>query len=101
MFGIGFVEIVAILGIALIIIGPKNLPDLAKSLGKGYVEFMRAFREMQKSIPDDVDDIQKTVDDATNINIDNPLESDESQEKPKEEKKSFNQSGREGEAKKE
>ncbi|MDP7555419.1 MAG: twin-arginine translocase TatA/TatE family subunit [Nitrospinota bacterium] len=102
MFGIGFVEIIVILGIALIVIGPKNLPDLAKSLGKGYVEFMRAFREMQKTIQDDVDDIQKTVDDATNIDIDidDPL-SDESKEKPEEESKSFNQSGREGEAKKE
>ncbi len=101
MFGIGFVEIIVILGIALIVIGPKNLPDLAQSLGKGYVEFMRAFREMQKSIQDDVDEIQKTVDDATNINIDDPLVSDESQENAEEEKKSFNQSGREGEARKE
>tara|TARA_B100000315_G_scaffold36133_1_gene30864 strand:+ start:13436 stop:13741 length:306 start_codon:yes stop_codon:yes gene_type:complete len=101
MFGIGFTEIIIILGIALVVIGPKNLPELAKSLGKGYVEFMRAFREMQKSIEDDVEDIQKTVDDATNINIDDPLESDENQERPKEEKKSYNQSGREGEAEKE
>ena len=87
MFGIGFVEIIVILGIALIVIGPKNLPDLAKSLGRGYVEFMRAFREMQQSIEEDVSDIQKTVDDATNIDIGNPLEPDESQEKPEEEKK--------------
>ncbi|HJP19678.1 MAG TPA: twin-arginine translocase TatA/TatE family subunit [Nitrospinota bacterium] len=91
MFGIGFVEIIVILGIALIVIGPKNLPDLAKSLGRGYVEFMRAFREMQQSIEEDVSDIQKTVDDATNIDIGNPLEPDESQEKPEEEKKSVNQ----------
>jgi len=91
MFGIGFVEIIVILGIALIVIGPKNLPDLAKSLGRGYVEFMRAFREMQQSIEEDVSDIQKTVDDATNIDIGNPLEPDESKEKPEEEKKSVNQ----------
>ncbi len=91
MFGIGFVEIIVILGIALVVIGPKNLPDLAKSLGRGYVEFMRAFREMQQSIEEDVSDIQKTVDDATNIDIGNPLEPDESQEKPEEEKKSVNQ----------
>lgn len=67
MFGIGFTEIILILGIALIFIGPKNLPDLAKSMGKGYVEFMRAFREMQKSINDDVLDIQKTLDPTPEI----------------------------------
>ncbi|MDP6625915.1 MAG: twin-arginine translocase TatA/TatE family subunit [Nitrospinota bacterium] len=89
MFGIGFVEIIVILGIALIIIGPKKLPDLAKSLGKGYMEFMRAFREMQKSIEDDVSEIQKTVDDATNLE---PLEADTVAEEvaAEEEKKDFN-----------
>jgi TatA/E family protein of Tat protein translocase len=101
MFGIGFVEITVILGIALIVIGPKNLPDLAKSLGKGYVEFMRAFNEMKKTIQDDVEEIQKTVDDATNINLDDPLGTDESQKSSEEENKGFNQSGREGETKKE
>jgi TatA/E family protein of Tat protein translocase len=89
MFGIGFVEIIVILGIALIVIGPKKLPDLAKSLGKGYMEFMRAFREMQKSIEDDVSEIQKTVDDATNLE---PLEADTVAEEvaAEEEKKDFN-----------
>ncbi len=67
MFGIGFTEILMILGVALIIIGPKNLPDLAKSLAKGYVEFMRAFREMQRTIEEDVSDIQKTLDPTTVI----------------------------------
>lgn len=62
MFGIGFTEIIVILGIALIVIGPKNLPDMAKALGKGYIEFMKAFREMQRSIEEDVTDIKKTID---------------------------------------
>lgn len=93
MFGIGFVEIIVILGIALIVIGPKNLPDMAKSLGKGYMEFMRAFREMQRSIEDDVSDIRKTVDDATNV-FDHH-ESDEKKEGTEQEKKSFNHSKRE------
>lgn len=67
MFGIGFTEILLILGVALIIIGPDNLPGMAKSLGKGYIEFMRSFREMQRSIQEDVSEIQSTLDDATNV----------------------------------
>jgi TatA/E family protein of Tat protein translocase len=36
MFGIGMPEMILILAVALIVIGPKKLPDLAKSLGKGH-----------------------------------------------------------------
>lgn len=53
MFGIGMQEILVILVIALIVIGPKKLPDVAKALGKGYAEFRRAFEEMKHTI--DVD----------------------------------------------
>jgi Tat protein translocase TatB subunit len=42
MFGIGMQELIIIAIIALIIVGPKKLPDLAKSLGKGFSEFKRA-----------------------------------------------------------
>ncbi len=53
MFGIGITEILLILGIALIVIGPKNLPELARAVGKGYAEFMKGFREIQKSFEED------------------------------------------------
>jgi TatA/E family protein of Tat protein translocase len=42
MFGIGIQELVIIAVIALLIVGPKKLPDLAKSLGKGYRDFKKA-----------------------------------------------------------
>jgi TatA/E family protein of Tat protein translocase len=42
MFGIGPTELIIILAIALLVIGPKRLPDLARSLGKGLAEFRRA-----------------------------------------------------------
>ncbi len=42
MFGIGFQELIIIAIIALIVVGPKKLPDLAKTLGKGFSEFKKA-----------------------------------------------------------
>ena len=42
MFGLGAGEILIILVFALIFIGPKKLPELAKNLGKSFREFQRA-----------------------------------------------------------
>ena len=50
MFGIGTQELVIILVLALIIIGPKNLPDIAKALGKAFGEFQRATRDLKQHI---------------------------------------------------
>jgi sec-independent protein translocase protein TatA len=50
MFGIGFQEMLLILVVVLIFFGPKRLPDLAKSLGKGLAEFKKASEEVKKSI---------------------------------------------------
>ena len=50
MFGIGMQEILVVLVIALVVIGPKKLPEIAKALGKGYGEFRRAFEDMKSSI---------------------------------------------------
>ncbi len=41
MFGIGLPELLIILIVVLIVFGPKKLPDLAKSLGKGMAEFKK------------------------------------------------------------
>lgn len=72
MFGIGFQEILLILLLALIIFGPKKLPELAKSLGKGIAEFKKAADEVKKGLEDAVeeDDIKKEIDELKEIGQD-------------------------------
>ncbi|RMG58533.1 MAG: twin-arginine translocase subunit TatB [Deltaproteobacteria bacterium] len=54
MFGIGFQEILLILLIALIFFGPSKLPELAKSLGKGFAEFKKAADEVKRNFQEAV-----------------------------------------------
>ena len=62
MFGLGMPEILMILAIALIVIGPKKLPDLAKTLGRAMGEFKRSAQDFKQSI-----DMETTVKDITDI----------------------------------
>jgi sec-independent protein translocase protein TatB len=50
MFGIGGQELILILVIALVVLGPKKLPDLAKSLGRAMGEFQRASQDLKREI---------------------------------------------------
>ena len=55
MFGIGMPEMILILAVALIVIGPKKLPDLAKSLGKALGEFKKATSDLKESMQIDTE----------------------------------------------
>ena len=58
MFGLGMMEILMILAIALIVVGPQKLPELAKTLGRAMGEFKRSAQDLKRSI-----DIETTVGD--------------------------------------
>ncbi|MBW2654994.1 MAG: twin-arginine translocase TatA/TatE family subunit [Deltaproteobacteria bacterium] len=68
MFGLGMPEILMILAIALIVIGPKKLPDLAKTLGRAMGEFKRSAQDFKRSI--DVETTVKDIKDITDPEID-------------------------------
>lgn len=65
MFGLGFGELILIFLIALIFIGPKKLPELAKGLGKGIREFQNAAKGFSDQMHDNQDSTHKNVTDAT------------------------------------
>lgn len=65
MFGLGFGELILILLIALIFIGPKKLPELAKGLGKGIRDFQNAAKGMSDEFQETLSSETKKVADTT------------------------------------
>ena len=79
MFGIGMPELLLIMGLALIVLGPKKLPELAKTLGKGLSEFRRATDELKdefRKMEHEVEDASSAamLSDDPSLNPANPLE---------------------------
>ncbi|MBF0226880.1 MAG: twin-arginine translocase subunit TatB [Desulfobacterales bacterium] len=77
MFGLGLSETLVILVVALIVIGPKKLPDLAKSLGKAFIEFKKAASDFKESLDIDtqIKDVKKTVTQSLkdDLNFEKPI----------------------------
>ena len=87
MFGIGLPELIIIMVIALIVIGPNKLPELAKAIGKGMAEFRKATREIKESL-DPNGEIESARDDLVDsisgldrsFDLDDVLEEEENTE---------------------
>lgn len=65
MFGIGMPELILIAVVALIVLGPQKLPELAKSMGKAMREFKKATSELKETlqIDEDVSEVKKAFSD--------------------------------------
>lgn len=55
MFGsLGMPELIVIFVIALIVFGPRKLPELGRSLGRGIAEFQKATNEVESSLKEEI-----------------------------------------------
>ena len=59
MFGIGPMELMAILVVALLVFGPKRIPELARTVGRGLAEFRRASNDLRQSLA--LDELQRDL----------------------------------------
>jgi sec-independent protein translocase protein TatA len=65
MGSIGFPELVVIFVIALIVFGPRRLPEIGKALGQGINEFKRASKDLQNRLEDEIEQDRRSSTSAT------------------------------------
>ena len=58
---LGFTEILFILLLALLLFGPRRLPELGRMLGRGLAEFRRASNDLRATIEDEVHSLEREV----------------------------------------
>ena len=59
MLDIGLSELLIIMAVALIVLGPKKLPEVARSLGRGLAQFRRASEDLRRSILVEDDPVER------------------------------------------
>ncbi len=78
MFGIGLPEMILILALALIVVGPDKLPELARSIAKGVMELKKTAEGLKESFSEEgnpFDEIKPELEDTAKSLQDNLLES--------------------------
>jgi Tat protein translocase TatB subunit len=77
MFGIGMPEFLLILVVALVVLGPKKLPELARSIGRALAEFKKTAEELKENISmgGELKEVQKDIQDLADpaSYLDTPL----------------------------
>jgi Tat protein translocase TatB subunit len=59
MFNIGPLELIVILLVALLVVGPKRLPEMSRTIGKSLRELRKTTEDMRRSIEFDIEDDQE------------------------------------------
>ena len=86
MGNLGMQEIIVIFILALIVFGPRKLPELGKSLGKGLAEFKKASNELKQTWEEEVR-LDKEREEMSKILKDNSIESMAQSLEPKDDSK--------------
>ncbi|MEA3467162.1 MAG: twin-arginine translocase TatA/TatE family subunit [Thermodesulfobacteriota bacterium] len=80
MFGIGLPEFILILALALIVVGPDKLPDLARSVAKGILDLKKTANTLKESLTEDgnpLDEIKPELEKAAKALKDDLLDNDD------------------------
>jgi TatA/E family protein of Tat protein translocase len=89
MFDLGIQELIVIFVVALIVFGPKRLPELGRSLGKGLAELKKAMQGVKEQMDVEMLDMRKPIsldDDVLNPDYDKDAHPEKkSHEPPKQE----------------
>ncbi len=67
---LGMGEIIVLFILALLVFGPKKLPELGKTFGKGLAEFKRASNELKTTFQKEMDNIEQETKDVTDLTKD-------------------------------
>lgn len=63
MFDLGFQELIVIFLVALLVFGPKKLPELGKTLGKWIIEIRKGIHNVKEQVETEMDNIDKNRED--------------------------------------
>lgn len=66
MLGIGLPELIVIMVLALLVLGPQRLPEVARMLGRAYAQLRRASEEFQRTIRQDMAALDRQEEVRTN-----------------------------------